>query len=63
MIPFVMLYKVVLTLMYVDEGKHAERHFPLPLVIKLLLRRIPRNIREIMAKIKLPKKPHSMVIF
>jgi len=27
------------------------------------LRRFPQNIRAIMAKIKLPKKPHGMVIF
>ena len=26
------------------------------------LRRFPHNIRAIMAKIKLPKKPHSMVL-
>jgi len=29
----------------------------------LELRGFPHNIRAIMAKIKLPKNPHSMVIF
>ena len=28
-----------------------------------LVRLFPQNIRAIMAKFKIPKKPHSMVIF
>ena len=34
------------------------------LLLCILLRRFPNNIRAIMAKIKVPKKPHlGMVIF
>lgn len=36
-ISFVVLYKAVIILMYVDEWKHVKQHFPLPLVIKLVL--------------------------
>ena len=35
-IPFVVLYKGVIILLYVNEWKHVE-HFPLPLIIKLVL--------------------------
>ena len=45
------------------ETYHLLTYELLLLVVKIVLRRFPLNIRAIKAKIKLPKKSHGMVTF